>query len=287
MLIDLQLHSTYSDGYLRPADLVKFIASQGVKVAALTDHNTIGGWVEFKTACKKTGIKPVMGLELYTKVGRKKVNLLWYNFDETDVNLHKLLHEVRMRRRDQVRKFLNKLQGFGFVINTEKILDKYNHYIPINHIVDDLVSVPKNLALIKKQHNLKDVREEDVIRKYFFNPKIGLMHESYINIERVIKLRKKVGGQLVHCHPGKNNQLKLALLEKLKALKIDGIEVLSPHHNLGATMYAQFIAKKMGFIMTGGSDFHRHESGSGIKNCYNYFRIDSKNLKGVERIITN
>ncbi len=44
MLIDLQLHSTYSDGRLTPTEAAKFAVSNNVKVASLTDHNTVGGF---------------------------------------------------------------------------------------------------------------------------------------------------------------------------------------------------------------------------------------------------
>jgi predicted metal-dependent phosphoesterase TrpH len=62
MLIDLQLHSTYSDGYLTPTQIVKFIAKHGIKVAAITDHNTVSGLYEFRNSCKKYKIKPITGI---------------------------------------------------------------------------------------------------------------------------------------------------------------------------------------------------------------------------------
>ena len=99
MLIDLQLHSTYSDGYLTPAELVSFIAKQGVKAAALTDHNTVGGLGEFERACRARGIKPITGMELYVKLDNKKFNLLWFNFDDKNPELHKMLRAAQIRRR--------------------------------------------------------------------------------------------------------------------------------------------------------------------------------------------
>jgi predicted metal-dependent phosphoesterase TrpH len=53
MLIDLQFHSTYSDGYLTPTQLAQFMSKQGIKVAALTDHNTVSGINQFKKPCNK------------------------------------------------------------------------------------------------------------------------------------------------------------------------------------------------------------------------------------------
>lgn len=109
MYIDLQLHSTYSDGYLTPTEVVKFIAKQGVKAAALTDHNTVGGLDEFRLACRQYNIKPITGLEIYVKLHSRRFNIIWYNFDDTDPELHDMLRDSQMRRRRKVRFILNKL----------------------------------------------------------------------------------------------------------------------------------------------------------------------------------
>jgi len=286
MLIDLQLHSTYSDGYLTPTGLAKFIAEQGVKIASLTDHNTVGGLDEFRQACRQYNIKPITGIELYVKLNNRRFNVLWYNFDDTDPELHDVLRNSQIRRRNKVRRILLKLNQLGFQINTEKILDKYTHYTPINRIIDDIWSAPANRAKIKKELNNKNPREGEIIHEYFRNPQIGILRESYINIERILKLRKKIGGQIILNHPAKHSYIKREAWEKFKQIGIDGVEVLSPHHSIGAVMFAQHLARELNFIETGGSDFHRHEGGKHLlQNSWQYFKIDSKYLKGIKKII--
>lgn len=285
MLIDLQLHSTYSDGYLTPTEIAKFIAGQGVKVAALTDHNTVGSLDEFRQACKKYKIKPITGLELYAKLDQRRINLLWFNFDEKDAELHDILRISQARRKIKVRKILKKLVSRGFKININKILDKYTHYIPINHIIDDIWASPFNRAKIRKGLKIKNPREGEIIGKYFRNKDISILRESYTDIKKILALRKKIGGQLIFNHPGKHNQLNKDLLIRLKKLGVDGIEVISPHHSIGAVMYAQAMARELDFITTGGSDFHRHEGNNyPLQNSWGYFKIDSKYLRRVEKI---
>jgi len=215
MLIDLQLHSKYSDGYLTPTEVAKFIADQGVKVAALTDHNTVGGLAEFKRACRKYRVKPIAGLELYAKLGGTRLNLLWFNFDEKDARLHDLLRTSQIRRKAKVRKILKKLARRGFKIDINKILDKYTHYIPLNHVVDDVWTIPANRAKIKKELKIKNPREGEIIGEYFRNKGISLLRDSYTDIKKIIALRKKIGGELIFNHPGKHDQLRRKLLEKL------------------------------------------------------------------------
>ncbi len=285
MYIDLQLHSTYSDGYLTPSQLVSFLLANKIKVAALTDHNTIAGINEFKEACRKNHIKPLVGLELYAMLGSRRFNLLWYNFSDQSQELNKMLLLSQERRRRQLRRMLLKLARRGFKINQEKIFHKYKNYIPLNKIIDELRQIPKNRRLIIKKTGLHP-RENDIISKFFRNPKIGRLNESYIGFSNIIKLRSKIGGQLILNHPGKHDRLDKNFIARLKKIGLDGMEVISPHHTIGVVMYAQSLAKTYKLIMTGGSDFHRQESRAvKIKSCYDYFNVDAKNLLKIERII--
>lgn len=287
MLIDLQLHSTYSDGYLTPEELAKFIASQGIKAAALTDHNTVRGLHQFKHACKKYGVHAIPGMEVYVKLNNRKFNILWYNMDHTATELHTMLRNSQIRRRRQMRAVLERLKKEGFILDINAIIDKYNHYAPINHIIDDICANPRNVKKIKKHFNGNGFHEGDIINEFFQGKKnLPALKNSYISLEQILKLRKKIGGQIIICHPAKNHFMKRDFWQKIKKLGIDGVELLSPHHSFGAVMYIQHLLKDLKFIATGGSDFHRLEGNDyAIQKSWDYFSIDSDNLPGVEKII--
>ena len=65
--VHLHLHSEYSllDGAIRVADIPKLAKQMGHEAVALTDHGNLYGAVAFYTACKKEGIKPIIGCEVY------------------------------------------------------------------------------------------------------------------------------------------------------------------------------------------------------------------------------
>ena len=65
--VHLHLHSEYSllDGACRISDIPKKAAQCGHKAVALTDHGVMYGAVAFFDACKKEGIKPIIGCEVY------------------------------------------------------------------------------------------------------------------------------------------------------------------------------------------------------------------------------
>jgi hypothetical protein len=286
MLIDLQLHSTYSDGYLIPGRLADFISTNNIKIAALTDHNTISGLDEFKLACEKNNIKTIAGVELYVKLGHKKFNLLWYNFDQHNSELHNLLRTSQTRRRRQVGNALIKLKKLGFKIDESELLNKFNHYIPINHLIDHISKIPANKKLIIKKLKIANPGQDDILIKIFKNKAFAKISESYIGLKQILNLRKKIGGQLILNHPGKHRRLDEKFMVGIKKLGLDGLEVISPHHSIGAVMFLERLAREYKLIMTGGSDFHRLESGpAGLTSAYNYFRIDSNYLNNIKKII--
>ncbi|MDP2736346.1 MAG: PHP domain-containing protein [bacterium] len=286
MLIDLQIHSTYSDGYLTPSQLADFLSANSIKIAALTDHNTIGGLDEFKLACKNKKIKTIPGVELYVKHGHKKFNLLWYNFNPRDPELHNLLRRSQARRRQQTRNALIKLKGHGFKIDEGRLLDKFNHYVPLNRLIDHIFKIPANKKIIVKTLRTASPGQDEILIKIFKNRNFAKVSESYIGLKRILNLKKKIGGQLILNHPGKHRLLDRKFMAGIKKLGLDGLEVISPHHSIGAVMYLQRLAREYKLIMTGGSDFHRFEPApADLNSCYNYFKIDSNHLTDIKKII--
>ena len=65
--VHLHVHSEYSllDGANRCCDLARATAEMGMKAVALTDHGVMYGCVDFYTECKKAGVKPILGCEVY------------------------------------------------------------------------------------------------------------------------------------------------------------------------------------------------------------------------------
>ena len=63
----LHVHTEYSmlDGISRIPDLVTQTAELGMDALAITDHGTFYGVVDFYSACKEAGIKPIIGCEVY------------------------------------------------------------------------------------------------------------------------------------------------------------------------------------------------------------------------------
>ena len=76
--VHLHLHTEYSllDGACRVADIPERIKECGQDAVAITDHGNMYGVVAFYNACRKNGIKPIIGCEVYVSSGSRfeKVN---------------------------------------------------------------------------------------------------------------------------------------------------------------------------------------------------------------------
>ena len=66
--VHLHTHTEYSllDGMSRISELPQYVKDLGMEALAITDHGAMFGVVDFYKACKKAGIKPVIGCEVYT-----------------------------------------------------------------------------------------------------------------------------------------------------------------------------------------------------------------------------
>ena len=69
----LHVHTEYSmlDGISRIPDLVAQTGDLGMDALAITDHGTFYGVVDFYSACKEAGIKPIIGCEVYVAHGSR------------------------------------------------------------------------------------------------------------------------------------------------------------------------------------------------------------------------
>ncbi|MCI0884551.1 MAG: PHP domain-containing protein, partial [Chloroflexi bacterium] len=81
-LADLHLHSTISDGRLKPAALVDLAYKNGVRVMALTDHDIVDGLPAAIEAAKKyDDMTLIPGIEMSTDVPGNEVHILGHFID--------------------------------------------------------------------------------------------------------------------------------------------------------------------------------------------------------------
>ena len=110
MNVDLHCHSTASDGALAPAVLVARAFEKGVRVLALTDHDTLEGLDEAREAAQALGMQLINGVELSCTWGGATIHVLGYGFDQTAPSLVQAiaqLHDGRWLRSEEISRKLS------------------------------------------------------------------------------------------------------------------------------------------------------------------------------------
>jgi predicted metal-dependent phosphoesterase TrpH len=255
--IDLHTHSLRSDGALSPADLVKRAAARGVKIQALSDHDTLAGVAEAVATGKELGVRIIPATELNTESEWGDAHILGYFIDPADSALEERLRWLRENRGRRIELMVEKLNALGFAVDLARVLE-----------------IAQGGAL-GRPHLAQALLEKGYVRSYdeAFETIIAKDAPAYVArvgldpFEAVALVRKHRGVPSL-AHPGTVIGLD-ALLPKLVAVGLAGIEAYYGEHSPEMTARYLASAREFGLVATGGSDFHgRGEHGADLGGVF-------------------
>lgn len=252
MRIDLHCHTTASDGTLSPTELVSLARSRGVDVIGVTDHDTVEGVTEATGAAQGAGVRVVAGIELSTRTGDRGVHVLGYFLDPASPALSELTERMRTERLDRMERMVARLGELGYPITTDEVLAQAKGAI---------VARPHVARALVARGYVGSVREA-------FSPELiadgGLadVPRRQPSPEDAIDVIRRAKGVPVLAHPGLRHHLGThdplaeTLIARLAERGLVGLEVEHPDHNQSAKDRLRSIARRLGLVETGGSDFH-------------------------------
>lgn len=254
-MIDLHIHSTYSDGVLKPAELLAMAAAKGLKTIALADHDAVDGIDEAMEAGLEAGVEVIPAVELSVQFDTyRDVHLLGYLIDHHDPAFQEKLAEFR-RTRDQ--------RGQAIIANINVKLEQENKQ-PISYdeavnLADGAFGRPHIARVLVNRGYARDM--QDAFERYLIpcdEPKrYFLMDEALAEIRRI-------GGIAVLAHPTSicdERKVLTAVISKLAEQGLQGIEAYNNMCNADETAFLIRLAENLGLVITGGSDFHGIEAG--------------------------
>ncbi|MFQ5601382.1 MAG: PHP domain-containing protein [Candidatus Krumholzibacteriia bacterium] len=112
---DLHTHTLHSDGMLTPGELVELAAARGVRVLAVTDHDTLGGTAAAVRRGRSLGIEVIEGIELSVDMHGRELHLLGY-FVQRPSALEEGLAEIRSAREVRARRIVGRLGELGMPV---------------------------------------------------------------------------------------------------------------------------------------------------------------------------
>jgi predicted metal-dependent phosphoesterase TrpH len=249
-LIDLHTHTTASDGRLTPEELVARASAAGVTVLSVTDHDTLGGCDRASAACTAAGIEFVPGIEITSIVEGRDVHVLGYFVDTQSDGLAVFLREQRRLRIDRVREMLRRLAAYGIVLDGEAILE------PALRDLSTSAGRPWIARALVAAGHVADTGE--AFSRWLQRGRPAFVPREGPRPAEVFERVHQAGGLASVAHPALVQHDEW--LEGFVADGLDALEAYHSDHDAAATEHYLAIAGRLNLLVTGGSDFHGHES---------------------------
>lgn len=267
--IDFHSHSFWSDGDISPEELVGRAKHKSINFLALTDHATIGGIESFSNACKKAGIKTVIGAELTCVHKSIWFDVLIFGFNAKDSQITDCLKKDQLILKNVCQRYMSWLEKNKFSISWEEVLGYYK--IP-SETTPSLYFINKYRREVFS-HNQTDIGQD--IRE------AGARQidraDFYLNggptLEEVLNAARHNNALVSLAHPIKTSdtlsrikkisaeRCLVELLEIVEECKIEAIEIRHPTHNSLDEQKLLLFCNKNNLIVTGGSDYHGDKRG--------------------------
>ena len=248
--VDLHLHTCCSDGSVDPEAIPSLAAEAGVKVVAITDHDTIDGVERTLDAAARTGVKVIPGVELSTQADGADLHILGYYINWRDPTLIEQMAFFREQRLQRARAMVGRLNELGLDLRFETVLDvAKGAVVGRPHIAD---------ALFREELT---VSYEEAFALYIGYDGPAYLPKYNISPVEAVRIILDAGGIPVLAHPGTARRDEL--IPEMVRNGLMGIEVYHPMHSPPMREYYTNLARKHGVLYTGGSDFHGEGRGKG------------------------
>jgi len=278
-MIDLHMHTTYSDGTDSVVELLNNANKKDLKVISITDHDTVDSYKELDdlNIDRYYNGRIIVGCEFTTSFEGRLIEILGYGFDYKKVNEYLsnfYTNEFMISSRITLfNRLVSKLKEYNL---------KYNSEVIENAIKDKFYLITIYNELIKYKEN-KDILNEDLfntysdfIRKGIYNKssKLFLNHAEFKpKIEDIINIIHSSGGIAFLAHPFqyKFDDTEEFLDKIYNETSLDGIECFYTTFSDKQMELIKNFANKRHLLISGGSDYHgknkrNFELGTGYGN---------------------
>lgn len=276
---DLHLHSNNSDGSATVKELVETVIKSGIKIFALTDHDTVNG-VNEAVKYVPDGIKFINGVELTCKARSIKCHILGYNINPDNKELTALIELGKKLRRQKLETRIKYLKDVWDIELTKEELD---------WLYSRKSVVKTHIANILVKRGLSD-NNVDAMKKYLDGCKTGnTKFDGEIAIQTIIK----AGGIPVWAHPlggeGEEHLSEEEFIPQLKTMIECGIQGLECYYSRYSMLEIEFLikcAKENNLLISGGSDWHGTNKTVpiGRLNCED-IEIDSEKIRQLYKML--
>ncbi len=256
-MIDLHSHTDQSDGSSSPAALVQEALDLRLEALGVTDHDTLAGYDLAEPIAREKGLEIVCGIELSTRLeqpGSAKrppsVHLLGY-FAKTPptASFREWLINWQNSRRARNLKLIKRLNELGLDIQLEEV----------QKIGRNLTGRPHFAKVLIAKGYVQTTQE--AFDKYLAEDAAAGVEREECSLFEGVRMVREAGGTPVLAHPyrmafGREEAPMSELLRNLADDGLQGIEVYYSEHTPEDRELYLKLARNLGLIATGGSDYH-------------------------------
>ena len=242
-MLDLQSHSTFSDGELPPAGVVAAAAEAGVTTLALTDHDAIDGVAEAAEAAERAGIALVPATEISCVHGSlDDMHMLGYWVDTTA--MAPACARAQQERVTRAQEIVDRLKEQGVAVRFE-----------------DAIAQAGDASSVGRPHIAKAAGVKPDGMSAFFEEWLvpggkAFVSRRWPHAAEAIEIIHGAGGAAVLAHPFWDLDEPAAVVELVDNLDLDGIECFYPAHDRAQTEFLLELGRERGLVATASSDFH-------------------------------
>ena len=246
--IDLHVHSTASDGSVRPGDLVRMALEKGLYAFALTDHDTVDGIDEAVEAAAGKPIGVIPGVELSCLYGSVEVHVLGLNIDYRNPDFQAALKQLEHLRYDRNEQICELLRARGVQISMNILAKKYGSSLVTRGNIAEYLTIYGYADSIA-----------DAFDRYIGEKAPCYVPRYKLSVPDAVRLVKAVGGTCSLAHPVQYELPDNDYSDLFSYAKKSGVECIEGYHpDNSPEDERKFLklAAEYGFKLTGGSDFH-------------------------------
>jgi hypothetical protein len=276
-VIDLHTHSLFSDGSEHPRRIAEQASALGLRAIALTDHDTTASHDEMAAACADLELELVNGVEVSLRddahqradrdgvLGPINIHLLAYFCPVDPASaLQRELADLRVDRRNRNLALVELLVSLGFTRLT------YDYVVALSG-TEESVGRPHFARAMSELHPEIVGEPGDATTMSIFADWLGQGGRAYIpktskTIEEFVRAGAHDGVVFSIAHPLVNyltsssrDQIASTMPAVLASLRDRGVLGVEAHYggtDLATRQLMVSIARDVGMIPTGGSDFH-------------------------------
>lgn len=247
--IDLQMHTTYSDGTWTPEQLIDYLVRERFGLVAITDHDRVDTISALQQLAAEKQLPILTAIEMSTSWRGEPTDVLCYGFDPEQNELQGLTQDILRRQCENTKKVCENLRKIGVSFSQNEI--------------DDLLAKPS----AQQPHELVAFLEKRGYGTGEPDASTLITDAGFLwatnDIAEVVDATHRSGAVCLIAHPGRGNGYTcydVNLLDELRRqVPIDGFEVYYPVHSQEQIIMYREYAEKHHLLTSSGSDSHGPE----------------------------